>query len=189
MKARKVKGLDPDGPLVENACRTVLVRLDELHQFTPAVLDPADHTALHDMRIAAKRLRYLLELTGPCFGPHAARGAKVAKRLQSLLGDIHDCDEMLPRVEAHVDRLRSEDAAAVQQIATEDAGDLDPGAGRASAHGPKYRGLEALHAYLTARRSVLYARFLDEWADLRQDGFREDLTEEVREAAPSAMPA
>jgi CHAD domain-containing protein len=189
VKARKVKGLGPDGPLVENACRTVLVRLDELHQFTPAVLDPADQGALHDMRIAAKRLRYLLELTGPCFGPQAARGAKVAKRLQTLLGDIHDCDEMLPRVEAHLDRLRSEDAAAVQQTGEEGAEDLDPDAGRAAAHGPKYRGLEALRAYLTARRAVLYSRFLVEWADLRHEGFRDDLTEEVREAAPFAVAA
>ena len=58
MKARKVKGLDPDGPLDANLRRIVAVRVAELHSFGKAVLDPSDVEALHDMRIAAKRVRY-----------------------------------------------------------------------------------------------------------------------------------
>ena len=54
------------------------------------------------MRIAAKRLRYVLELTKPALGPRPRRsGARTAKKLQDLLGEIHDCDEMLPRVREH----------------------------------------------------------------------------------------
>jgi CHAD domain-containing protein len=101
MKARKVKGLEPDGTLAENAERIVAVRLKELRSFSPRVLDPAEVKALHDMRIAAKRLRYVLELTEPALGPSAAAGAKTAKKLQDLLGQIHDCDVMLPRVREH----------------------------------------------------------------------------------------
>jgi len=101
VKARKVKGLDPDGTLAENAERIVAVRLSELRSFTPAALDPADVTALHDMRIAAKRLRYVLELTKPALGEHAGKGARAMKRLQDVLGDIHDCDVMLPRMREH----------------------------------------------------------------------------------------
>ena len=51
------------------------------------------------MRIAAKRLRYVLEITGPCFGPEAKAARDAAKRLQGVLGEIHDCDVMLPRAE------------------------------------------------------------------------------------------
>ena len=101
MKARRVKGLDPDGTLADNAERILAVRLKELHSFSPAVLDPAEVEALHDMRIAAKRLRYVLEMTRPALGPEAAKQARTAKRLQDLLGQIHDCDEMLPRVREH----------------------------------------------------------------------------------------
>lgn len=101
MKARKVKGLDPDGTLAVNAQRIAAVRLEELCSFSPRVLDPEEVEALHDMRIAAKRLRYVLELTKPALGPSAAGGARTAKKLQDLLGQIHDCDVMLPRVREH----------------------------------------------------------------------------------------
>ncbi len=101
MKARKVKGLDPDGTLADNAQRIAAVRLRELSSFTPQALDPAEVQALHDMRIAAKRLRYVLELTRPALGPSAAGAARTAKKLQDLLGQIHDCDVMLPRVRDH----------------------------------------------------------------------------------------
>jgi CHAD domain-containing protein len=74
--------------------------LDELRGFADAALAPDASGAQHDMRIAAKRLRYLLEIFAGCLGEEAndARGA--AKRLQSTLGDLHDCDLMLPKVEA-----------------------------------------------------------------------------------------
>jgi CHAD domain-containing protein len=98
VKARKVEGLDPAAPLRPNAARVVRTRLDELRSFAPLALEPSAATAQHDMRIAAKRLRYVLEIAGPCFGPEARAARDAAKRLQGVLGDIHDCDEMLPRV-------------------------------------------------------------------------------------------
>ena len=52
------------------------------------------------MRIAAKRLRYVLEITESCFGARGRRPpAAPPSELQAVLGDIHDCDVMLPRVE------------------------------------------------------------------------------------------
>ncbi len=68
MKARKVKKLDPRAPLAENAARIVQVRLDELRSFVPAALHEDCMVEQHDMRIAAKRLRYILEATEFCFG-------------------------------------------------------------------------------------------------------------------------
>ncbi len=98
MKARKVKGLDSAGPLGDNAERIVRTRLAELTSFMPTAADPAEVVALHDMRIAAKRLRYVLEVTGPVFGPYAGTAVKRTKKLQDLLGEIHDCDVQLPEV-------------------------------------------------------------------------------------------
>ncbi len=99
MKARKVEGLDPDGALRPNAARIVRTRLDELRGFADAALAPDAATVQHDMRIAAKRLRYVLEIVGPCIGAEADAARRAAKELQSVLGDLHDCDLMLQRVE------------------------------------------------------------------------------------------
>jgi CHAD domain-containing protein len=98
MKARKVKGLDPGEPLRPNAARILATRLDELRALAPEALEPGAETAQHDMRIAAKRLRYALEITGACFGPEAEAARRIAKELQGVLGEVHDCDVMLPKV-------------------------------------------------------------------------------------------
>lgn len=188
MRARKVKGLDPAGPLRENALRIARVRIDELWSFAEAVHDPADEKSLHDMRIAAKRVRYLLELMEPCLGPAARRGAGQAKAIQSLLGEIHDCDEMLPRVRDHSERLRAEDAAFVRGAAGERARDVEPASVRAAPNRTRHRGLESLHAYLRARREVLYARFIREWTELEEGGFRPELERDLEAAARGARP-
>lgn len=99
MKARRVKHLDPAASLCGNAARIVRVRLEELRSFIPAALDPGASEAQHDMRIAAKRLRYVLELTGLCFGERGAAARRGARDLQDVLGDLHDCDVMLPMAE------------------------------------------------------------------------------------------
>lgn len=99
MKARAVEGLDPAGPLRPNVARIVVTRLNELRDLSEPALAPAASESQHDMRIAAKRLRYTLELFGLCLGDEAKEARRAAKRLQSVLGDLHDCDLMLIRVE------------------------------------------------------------------------------------------
>lgn len=98
MKARTVKGLDPGGQLRPNAVRIVRTRLNELRGFADEALAPDAGAAQHDMRIAAKRLRYALEVVGSCIGEEAKAARDAAKGLQSVLGDLHDCDLMLPKV-------------------------------------------------------------------------------------------
>ena len=104
MKARKVEGLDPSGPLRPNAARIVQTRLDELRGFAEDALVPGAGESQHAMRIAAKRLRYGLEIVGPCIGEEAKAARDAARQLQSVLGDLHDCDLMMPKVE-HIDSV------------------------------------------------------------------------------------
>jgi CHAD domain-containing protein len=163
MKARKVKGLDPQGELRDNVLKIVDVRSGELRSFWPGALDPRNVEDLHDMRIAAKRLRYVLELNEPVLGAPAEQAAKRAKKLQDLLGEIHDCDVTIPRVERHIARLRLEDAAALREAAGPNALDLEPKAARDAPNRLRYRGLEALVAYLRGRRDVLYGTFVRGW--------------------------
>ncbi|HEY8639773.1 MAG TPA: CHAD domain-containing protein [Solirubrobacterales bacterium] len=162
MKARRVKKLDPATPLDQNAAKIVRARVDELRSFAPDALDPEATDAQHGMRIAAKRLRYVLEVTGFCFGEPAHAARRRARELQDLLGEMHDCDVMLPRVQTEIDRLRGEDARAVL-LQAGDADDLDPAL---IAHAPNracYRGLEMLAVHLRARRALLFERFRHTW--------------------------
>jgi hypothetical protein len=185
VKARKVKRLDPAGTLADNAERIVRVRVDELYDFVPRALDPHEVEALHDMRIAAKRLRYLLEVTGPCFGPDAGWAAKQAKALQDILGEIHDCDVMTPRVEGHLRALRAKDVDAVVTAAGR-AGDLDPALTAEAPGRAAYRGLEMLLVHLEARRALLFDRFLSLWARLERQGLRDRLQAALAERAAAA---
>ena len=171
MKARRVKGLDCDGSLGDNAQRIVATRLDELCSFVPRAFDPAQVEALHDMRIAAKRLRYVLEVTDSCFGPYAPEAGKRTKELQDLLGEIHDCDVLVPRVLEIVGEQRNAAVAGVVHRAG-DAEDIDPALAAVHDGREAWRGLEALIVHLRARREVLFARFLAFWTRLEREGFR-----------------
>ena len=99
MKPRAIEGLDPRGPLMPNVGQIVSVRLDELRGFAETALAPGGSEAQHNLRIAAKRLRYVLEIFASCLGGEAKAARDAAKRLQSVLGDLHDCDLMLAKVE------------------------------------------------------------------------------------------
>ncbi|MBF6621357.1 MAG: CHAD domain-containing protein [Patulibacter sp.] len=172
MKARKVVGLDPQGRLADNVERIARARLEELQGFAPAVLDASEVTALHDMRIAAKRLRYLLEATAEtCFGDYARTAAKRARDLQEVIGEIHDCDVAIPRVERALEAIEAADEAALFGRA-EDAADLDPRRAGDLPHADEHRGLITLLIYLRARRRVLYREFLGAWRAWERDGVR-----------------
>ncbi len=147
MKARKVKGLDPQAPLAGNAAEIVRTRVVELHSFAPAALG-GEPGAQHDLRIAAKRLRYALELTGFCFGESAEAARGGARELQEVLGDLHDCDVMLPRVREQLEMTGGAD-----------------------------RGLELLVADLEARRGPLFDRFQALWSGLARDGVWDQLAD------------
>jgi CHAD domain-containing protein len=174
MKARKVKGLDPAAPLADNAERIVRVRLDEMCAFMPRAA--GDRDALHDMRIAAKRLRYVLEVTHACFGPYARTAVKPVKALQDVLGEIHDCDEHLPEVCALREETIAADAAAVG---------ADPAGLHDAPQRPAWPGLVGLEVHLRGRRAALLADFLAHWHELERKGFRARLEYALTERSQS----
>jgi hypothetical protein len=137
----------------------------------PAAADPEEVVALHDMRIAAKRLRYILEVCGPCFGPYAKNATKMVKELQDLLGEIHDCDVQIPETAEVAMQLLRADAAALHAAAG-DAEDLDPALLKQAPHAREHAGLAALQAHLRGRRLVLFDRFLELWSEYERKGFR-----------------
>ena len=153
MKAGKVKGLDPAAPLRANAARIIRVRLEEMLAFGEAASEPEAAVSQHEMRIAAKRLRYVLEITEGCFGREAS-GARIGARdLQSVLGNIHDCDVMAPRVREQIGKL--------------------PG-------GEARGGLDLLAAHLETQRALLHGQFLELWRGQRDAGVWSGLERAMR---------
>jgi CHAD domain-containing protein len=105
-RAREVQGLDCDGPFARAAMQVIAVRADEVLEQGERVVAGADAEAVHDMRVATRRLRAALEMFEPCLPRKRRR--RVRKRLEGLadaLGERRDCDvaiELLRGVETEV---------------------------------------------------------------------------------------
>lgn len=67
-------------------------RLDRLLQFEPYVSKPESIHELHKMRIAAKNLRYALEILRPWYGRSAEHYIRSCRAIQDVLGDVHELD-------------------------------------------------------------------------------------------------
>ena len=106
-RAVRVRGIRPKDTLRENAQKVIATRLAELLSWRAALLDPSAIQDLHNMRIAAKRLRYALEMFEICF-PEAERALDQLTEIQESIGDIHDLDVLIDLMR---DRLRELDRA------------------------------------------------------------------------------
>jgi len=73
----------------------IVADYDALRSYQASLADPGDKKAHHEMRIAAKKLRYVLEICNPAYEERLSASLKTSKKLQSLLGEIHDCDVWL----------------------------------------------------------------------------------------------
>lgn len=134
------------GAVAAKAMRKIAARrIAAVREGLAALEDPSDADGLHDLRIRAKRLRYVLEAAEPALGRAAGDGARAASDLQTLLGDIHDVDVLLSWLRTHRKALRAADVEAVA------------GGGR-PANGTRYRGIEAVDTHLRVRRSTLAAQ-------------------------------
>jgi len=72
--------------------KVVAASLRELLELGASLYEPFEIEELHEMRIAAKRLRYAIELFVHCWGARIAPFADEIAEMQSFLGEVHDCD-------------------------------------------------------------------------------------------------
>jgi len=83
----------------------ITARLAEVHELSASLYHPLDAEPLHRLRIAAKRLRYAIELFSQCFPAGTLRPfAEEVAALQSSLGTLHDCDEWIAALGARLAR-------------------------------------------------------------------------------------
>jgi CHAD domain-containing protein len=84
----------------------ILERLREFEALSNGLLNPFEVETLHDLRIAAKRLRYALELFQQCWGRSISGYAKRIARIQGALGNLHDCDVWIEGLGKHIINAR-----------------------------------------------------------------------------------
>ncbi len=83
---------DDDVSYREVARATILARLKELEKLSDCLYYPLKFKRLHKMRIAAKRLRYAMELFEQCWDRQFVPFRSRVIALQTSLGELHDCD-------------------------------------------------------------------------------------------------
>ena len=131
-----------------------------LDRFEPFVHNPDAVYEHHALRIAAKKLRYTLETYAPLYRRGFTKPIARIKKVQDLLGDIHDCDVWIEQMTL---------AIIKQHTRRHPVGTL-PGAA-ISAVAP----LRRLLVNRERRRARLYRQFVRYWDSLVRTGFRDAL--------------
>ncbi|MDR1472574.1 MAG: CHAD domain-containing protein [Synergistaceae bacterium] len=70
--------------------RAMIMRIDLIVRLASSLGVPEAHEAHHKLRIETKRLRYAMEIASGLFGDVMAPHIATARRIQDLLGDLHD---------------------------------------------------------------------------------------------------
>ncbi|MCO5316067.1 MAG: CHAD domain-containing protein [Solirubrobacterales bacterium] len=172
--SRPVAGEHGDFPplmeeLPDPVLKLLLRRLERLRGLAPTALQPENQRDQHRMRVAAERLRYLLELTAPAIGSQAQTARRAARALQETIGEIRDSDLVPPALGPAVDSLVSEDVEAMLERGR-GSRDLDPVLVLAAPNRAAYQGCELALVYALARRRLLFDRFRRLWLEQSRQG-------------------
>jgi CHAD domain-containing protein len=95
---RRLRRLDrstsfkPSVKTCKKMAEQIFRRCDELLEYRDSLNDPENHEQHHAMRIAAKHLRYTLEIAKTVYPEQLHEVFEAVKKVQSFLGEIHDCD-------------------------------------------------------------------------------------------------
>lgn len=158
------EGIEPSDFTYDQTRQFVLQRLEQMLLDQDSLDDPDDYRNHHAMRIAAKRLRYTLEIAKPNYGGQLDGIIEATKKVQSLLGDVHDCDVWL----RHLGTFAEEEGTRVQA--------RFGSAGRFARLRP---GIEYLQHERCERRQQVFQELVAYWQELKRQGMWERLAQIV----------
>ena len=185
-KAKPITGLDPRAPTGKNARIIARVRLEEMYNWDRYVDNPYNIRELHNLRIAAKRLRYTLEIFEEVLSEASKSIVKELEQIQDELGELHDSDVMIALLRLC---LGTQDSGVAYEDALVDAQKqyskkqfilqpqlvavlLDP----ASAPSAEERyGLEQMLFKQEQCREEQYSAFRQHWYQLQARDFRREI--------------
>jgi CHAD domain-containing protein len=116
-KAREIEGLNGRGEFRVAAANVVRVRAGEVFEHASGILDVEDIERVHDMRVATRRLRAVLEIFAACFPRKAHRRVlRDVKRLADALGERRDPDVQIASLERYAAEAPSADRPGVESL-------------------------------------------------------------------------
>ena len=191
-KAKSLAELDPNAPTGQNARRIAHIRLDEMYGWAANVDNPYEVRGLHNLRIAAKRLRYTLEIFEDVLPPTCQVISNELAQMQDELGVLHDSDVMIALLRLC---MGGEDAGIAYELALVNAGKqkskgklllkpslianvLDP---EVAPSAEQRYGLEHLLRRQLDLREEQYQVFRQHWYQLQARDFRRELLDALSE--------
>ena len=151
-------------------------RLRDVQEWSAGLFQPFETAPLHEMRIAAKRLRYALELFTPCLGEALKPFCKEIARMQDSLGELHDCDAWIVEIgtalrETHEEKIdvKSPGGKAQEGIPSSDGARCE---GRGNV---EHQALFWLLDYFVKERTEHFRAALERWREWKATGFQKRL--------------
>lgn len=93
-------------PLRHRSGQAIVLALNALLRYEQYIRQSSATAELHQMRIAAKRLRYVMEIFNPVYGGKLKPFIHTIRSLQDALGLMHDCDVWLSMIPEFIEEER-----------------------------------------------------------------------------------
>ena len=151
--------------LYRHSFHAIQQRLDTLLTFEDVVPHPEASQELHQMRIAAKWLRYTLETFAPLYTNELKIFIDSVKEIQDLLGDLHDCDvwlDFLPQFMQEEQRRTLDYLGSAEPMQA-----LEP-------------GLESFRADRQQKRDNSYQTFATRWRQWKDEALWDKLRQTIQ---------
>lgn len=159
-RSRYRRGAAPAKRLYTTAFDCLTELLEVMLAYEEQVMRPECVTELHRMRIAARRLRYAIEVFAPLYPDRLEDAHSRLTEIQEILGDIHDCDLWMEFLPAFL--------AAEQSRARKHDGHAD------TANSLKL-GLDCLSKERQEHRQARFREFVKRWHVLQKQKYWEKL--------------
>jgi CHAD domain-containing protein len=115
-KAAKIPGISGSSDFKTAIGRIIETRFDEMMRCKSGTVLGRDPEALHDMRVASRRLRAAMDVAVPCFPRKYGYFHRTVKELTDVLGGVRDYDVMKEALVAYRQTRPEVERATINRI-------------------------------------------------------------------------
>lgn len=124
-KASKVSGISGSTAFKQAIGRIIETRFDEMMRYRAGTILGRDPEALHDMRVASRRLRAAMDVAVDCFPKKYAYYHRTVKELTDVLGGVRDYDVMRLSLSAYRQSRPEAERPTINRILQNQRGERD----------------------------------------------------------------